>query len=1173
MSVHFKMYKKGKKWVAAMLFAAGALAIGTTGYADQLPTNTGAAATNRAANAEVITQPTAGAASSTVTSTDSAGQQSTLPDIYDGNITISGPDQNQGQRDQLNQQLDQAKQTTAQAQAAYQKLADQSSSYQNAVNAKQNYDAAYKKAGQIQYYDLVGHQLPERRDSLNKQADQLNKRAQEQEQRAENARKQQAELEAQLKTATAEQAATLNAQIKQLAADYVRANRLYGVYSNRSTGFMNQAQKISNQLTDLLLNGSDGYQYDPDFDASVLKVDTSQPSWLTTDPAGDYQTYQEVMQSWLSLARKAGFDSVDVYYQYETSQVKDPNSLQRALHTAKQEMEAAETRQTTLQDQVNALPVVRQASRPVTRMLVFTLPGGQTEYHYQTVTLHGQAQILNGQITYSNWETAEWPEYTPAAIPGYLAPTVPAMTVDGSTTDQTASYEYQARTPQQEEDHGQIEKVELQPGRGESDVILGVTGWHTTTASRSLPHTYLLLKDQTTGEILDAEPYVPLASPDVATKYPNIANSDHAAFSVPLRLSRSQLSDKLVIIVRYTDGDSVDEGRHKDYLFQLAQPDMGNYAQLEQAVLENGQLRVTGWHATNKAPGSTHSIILYDVTQGRQLAQKAVENGEQRDDIAKQYPTIFNAGHAGFAVDFAVDPAMLTDELQVISRWSSNDMQSGVDYSFTLPRLLSGTTNNAWLDREEVCAGQLQVAGWHATNLAIGKLHHVIILYDTSRHRELTRKEVANVQRPDLVKVYPQVFNASIAGFNVSFDLDPAMLTDQVQVISRWYGEDQNRDYVDYWFPAKQVLAGTANNAWLDQVSLASGQLHVAGWHATNQALHRRYHTIIVYDTDQNRELARQTVRLGQRDDVAKVYPQVANADDSGFATNFVLANAMATDRIQIISRWSKGPDANSDYVDYWFAPQRLLADRNNYANLDSMTDVRDKDGRYRLKITGWNATNLSMGRQYHYLIAINQNTGKEIARQLVQTGSERGDVARAFPMVVNAGNSGFEVAFTITPELAQANIAFISRWTDDPAGNGDFVDYWFKPALDQSGYGYLDSRQISPAASGEKVLRVSGWQASDLALLRPYHTLILFDNTSKREVGRVANIDAVARPDVARVYPNLRTANHSGFADITFPVQDCDPNDDFTIISRYAASADSNRDYVDNYYFHLGRL
>lgn len=151
------------------------------------------------------------------------------------------------------------------------------------------------------------------------------------------------------------------------------------------------------------------------------------------------------MQKESATAREAGFASVDAYYQHEMGQVANPQSFKSALNAARKKVTDAEDQQTRLQEQVNALPTVRQAAKRVSRTLNITFPNGQTNYYVQTTMIHGQAQILNGQITYSDWGTAEWPEYTPVVIPGYVATTAPAMTVDKDTPEQQFALTYQAQ--------------------------------------------------------------------------------------------------------------------------------------------------------------------------------------------------------------------------------------------------------------------------------------------------------------------------------------------------------------------------------------------------------------------------------------------------------------------------------------------------------------------------------------------------------------------------------------------------------------------------------------------------------------------------------------------------------------------------------------------------------
>lgn len=88
-----------------------------------------------------------------------------------------------------------------------------------------------------------------------------------------------------------------------------------------------------------------------------------------------------------------------------------------------------------------------------------------------------------------------------------------------------------------------------------------------------------------------------------------------------------------------------------------------------------------------------------------------------------------------------------------------------------------------------------------------------------------------------------------------------------------------------YGFSVKQLpLKGKRNpNGYVERRGKA-GQLNVAGWNATNQAIGKDYHYVILYDQTANHEVSRQLVKdNNQRPDVAMAYPQVINADKSGF--------------------------------------------------------------------------------------------------------------------------------------------------------------------------------------------------------------------------------------------------------------------------------------------------
>lgn len=350
------------------------------------------------------------------------------------------------------------------------------------------------------------------------------------------------------------------------------------------------------------------------------------------------------------------------------------------------------------------------------------------------------------------------------------------------------------------------------------------------------------------------------------------------------------------------------------------------------------------------------------------------------------------------------------------------------------------------------------------------------------------------------------------------------------------------------------------NYAWLDGVNTTNnGQLTVTGWHATNASQGRIYHYIIVLDQN-NHEIARKLVTSVSRPDVQKAH-NVYNATNSGFSTSLDLGNALAnTDSVRIISRYSSAADGNSGYVDYWFAPVSI--DQNNYACLDNVSVINGK-----LQFAGWNATNRSANRKYHYIILIDHSNGnREIARQFVTTDNNRADVANVYPNIDGAATSGFKVGFDLSKLDLNHQLQIISRYTDDPAGNGNYVDYWFSPVTgNYSNQGYLDNFVINN--SGQVI--ASGWHANDVTKFEQNHFIILYDTTSNRQV-TVIKTTNITRNDVAKAYPSIRTAANSGFkVSFNLPKNSILSGHKY-VISRYSTSDQGNGDqgqYTDYWY------
>lgn len=478
--------------------------------------------------------------------------------------------------------------------------------------------------------------------------------------------------------------------------------------------------------------------------------------------------------------------------------------------------------------------------------------------------------------------------------------------------------------------------------------------------------------------------------------------------------------------------------------------------------------------------------------------------------------------------------------------------------------------NYASLDGAHITtSGELVATGWHATNASESRPYHYIIAVDQNGH-EITRTLVNPVERKDVQRAH-NVYNAVNSGFSTKLALTKALATTtSLRLISRYSTDEAgNQNYVDYWFAP--IAVDQSNRASLDSAKIVGNQLQLIGWHASNRAANKQYHYIIVLNN--GREVARQLVTDGvNRADVANVYPHVDKAGQSGFNVKFDLSKLNFNQRIQVLSRYTDDPAGNGNTVDYYFAPLT----EGNYANLGNLDDFKISNG--KLNITGWHANGVSQFEQNHFIILYDSTANRQVAAYKVSNGA-RPDVQRAYPGIANVGQSGFNLSL----DLAGAQIipghryAIISRYSSFSTGNGNgngsqFTDYWYPAKTLESGteLGALDNLVVKQTAANQFAVTAQGWRGTNM--VNPYHTLILFDNTQGREVGRVAVSKTVNRPDVARIYGNqYRNSNTAGF-NATFTVKGLQSGDDYSLISRYSLTSDADRDYVD-YYFHIGQI
>lgn len=584
--------------------------------------------------------------------------------------------------------------------------------------------------------------------------------------------------------------------------------------------------------------------------------------------------------------------------------------------------------------------------------------------------------------------------------------------------------------------------------------------------------------------------------------------------------------------------------------------DQGNYAALDSVQLnQQGQLEVSGWHATNAAVNRpNHWLIAYDETTRQELNRIQVQTPVARPDVARVH-NVYDAAKSGFHEQLNLTPAAITngDSITVVSRYTADPAGNGdaVDYWFAPFKI--DTRNEAYLEGTKLTDNQLVVGGWHATNQATTHPYHYLILLDqTANGRELGRVKVQDpLARPDVARIYPLVNNAGQSGFQGAFDLGKVNFNHCLQVISRYSGSAAgNSDYVDYWFP---TFGGpTENRANLDGVDWSNGQqLKVTGWHANDLSQLESHHYLILFDNTANRQVAVAAGQGAARPDVARAFPEITTAGRSGFTGTFDLTAARLDPHHQysIVSRYSTSAEGNGgagQYTDYWLGVT-MGQQRASYLDRIKM----ENDG---LHLAGWMVDGNAADKPYAYAIVLSD--GCEISRTRLHMVA-RPDIARLYPANFNSLNSGFDALVSLNPAQTGNNLQVILRFTDDPAGNGNADDQY--SAVYPTNAGYLDQFSLSPTN-----LTISGWHVSDQTAGKKYQYLIALGQNG-REIQRWRLTDLHARPDVIASNPAILENDQAGFA-ASIIIPNGMYGQTVQLIHRYTDDEGGNDHYTDWY-------
>lgn len=588
--------------------------------------------------------------------------------------------------------------------------------------------------------------------------------------------------------------------------------------------------------------------------------------------------------------------------------------------------------------------------------------------------------------------------------------------------------------------------------------------------------------------------------------------------------------------------------------------DNGNYGWVDSAKVNQNNLQVQGWQATNQATDKSYRyVIAYDQTNGQELGRTEIDRSQDRADVAKVYPQVTNADHSGYQATMTNlkwdKVSDVNDQIRVVSRYT-DDSQNGegqhVDYWSNQPIQLD-KNNYGYLDKFNISNNRINVAGWNATNQALGKPHHFVILFDQTANRELGRQEVGN-DRPDVAQVYPQVINAGKSGFTASFSLANVNINHDLRIISR-YSDARNGEgrYADYWFNVRNFSpVDKSNHAYLDNFNISNGNVIVSGWHATNYTAVEPNHFLILFDNTSNRQSASVRVQNSARPDVARAFRNISSAGQSGFAYTFNNISLTPGHTYSLVSRYSTTDQGNGDaqgskYTDAWLKGTTL---NQSHSYVDSFTASQ-----HGYHVAGWMVSDNAINRQNAYVILI--NNGREISRAKPNLFN-RPDVARVYPRVYKSLNSGFSVDLPLNTPVKEGSLQLIMRFSGDPAGNYDYYDQHSKVYSTNSGY--FDAIRVNG-----NMIQASGWHAFSTNSSRPYQYLIMVDKYGHEFARQRITNGNLSRSDVQRVYPWISNSNRSGF-NVSLSIPGWAQGKLIRLIHRYTDDPAGNGSAVDYY-------
>ncbi|QAR36398.1 hypothetical protein EQK21_04995 [Latilactobacillus curvatus] len=223
----------------------------------------------------------------------------------------------------------------------------------------------------------------------------------------------------------------------------------------------------------------------------------------------------------------------------------------------------------------------------------------------------------------------------------------------------------------------------------------------------------------------------------------------------------------------------------------------------------------------------------------------------------------------------------------------------------------------------------------------------------------------------------------------------------------------------------------------LDDFTFNDNHIHISGWSAANDSIGKQYSYLFAMDADTGKELKRWSINRVDRPDVQHAYPNVQGSLHSGFNQTYTVPDELKGHNVKIMVRYSSDLHGDYDTSDYYFNQVVSFPASDSRNSIDYLNQSGNN-----IHAIGWSIGMYTEDKPYRYAIVLDANTHQEYARVKI-VSIDRTDVDKYYHNFPNATKSGFNVNIPVTDAMHGKNIFLDLRYTNDPNGNGDFVDSW----------------------------------------------------------------------------------------------------------------------------------